>query len=139
MSGLDAETRGLISKMIKDAYEKQDCSKTVNWLLEEDNEWKNQEDLVLGYVMGSLMNITQYFALQKETWEKAIRNSERRMKKRLGSEAATKMMEQTKTKKVRAIKVELTDEDLDYIRSELIPMIPRFRKKIRNENVGARI
>lgn len=137
---MDRETRGRISEIIDYAFEKQNVLKTINWILEADNQVGSQEDLALGYFMGSLVNNTYDVAGHKKVNEKLEKQYKKRLEKICGKEGATKrlreddiILEETRTKGGRRIKAELTEEEIEDIRNMLIPMIVPFREKIRKE------
>jgi hypothetical protein len=45
---LDAETIGIIQKMINYVFENENTLETIRWILESDNQVKSKEDLALG-------------------------------------------------------------------------------------------
>ena len=139
---MDRETRGLISEKIDYAFEKQPLLKTINWILEADDRVVSQEDLALGYFIGSLMNIAYDIAFHKKLNEKCDKMFKKELEKIYGKEGATKrlkeddiILEETKAKGGRRIKAELTEEEIGDIRNMLIPMIVPFREKMRKEVV----
>ena len=143
---MDAETRGLISEMINNVFEKRNFLETINWVLEADDQVRSQEDLALGYFMGSLMNNADDFAWNKKWREKSKKLRKKRMEKNWGKEEATKYLkeqeravEELTAKGGRHMKVELTEEETESIRNMLIPMITSFREKIRKEIALSRV
>ena len=139
---MDRETRGLISEKIDYAFEKQPLLKTINWILEADDRVVSQEDLALGYFIGSLMNIAYDIAFHKKLNEKCDKMFKKELEKIYGKEGATErlkeddiILEETKAKGGRRIKAELTEEEIGDIRNMLIPMIVPFREKMRKEVV----
>jgi len=142
---LDRETTGLISEMINYAFEKQSCLKTINWVLEADDQVRSQEDLALGYFLGSLMNTADHVATLKKRYEKLEKQYKKRLKKIHGKEATKELkergrrLEEMRAKGGRPIKAELTEEETENIRNMLIPMIASFREKIRKEIALSRV
>lgn len=136
---LDIEIRGLISEVINYVFEKQDVLKTINWILGVDDQVISEEDLALGYFMGSLMTIADNVASRKKLIEKLDKRTKKALEKGLGKERAAKSLEeQDRRLEIRArggrhIKTELTEEETNDIRNMLIPMIAQFREKIRKE------
>ena len=149
---MDRETRGLISEIVNDVFEKQSCLKTLNWVLEADDRVRSQEDLArsqedlaLGYFLGSLMNTADHVATVKKLNEKLEKQDKKRLKKIYGKEAAKELkergrrLEEMRAKGGRPIKAELTEEEKEDIKKMLIPMIALFREKIRMEITLSRI
>jgi len=143
---LDVETRGMVSGIVNYAFEKQSVLETIKWVLEVDDRVMSQEDLALGYVVGSLMNIADNVASRRKLEEKLEKRYKKGLEKIYGKEKAAKEMqelditlEKTRAKGGRRIKSELTEEENDDIKNMLIPMIPRFREKIRKELAMRRI
>lgn len=143
---MDVETRGMVSGIVNYAFEKQSVLETIKWVLEVDDRVMSQEDLALGYVVGSLMNIADNVASRRKLEEKLEKRYKKGLEKIYGKEKAAKEMqelditlEKTRAKGGRRIKSELTEEENDDIKNMLIPMIPRFREKIRKELAMRRI
>ena len=143
---MDTETRGLISEIINYVFEQQNVLKTINWVLEVDDQVTSQEDLALGYIIGSLMNIADSIANRKRLIEKTEKRYKKELDKIYGKEGAVKRLEEQDTflkerrvKGGRPIKVELTEKETEDIKNLLIPMIARFREKIRSEGVLRRV
>ncbi len=137
---LDFKARGVISETLNRALEEQSCLEVVNWILEVDEDVSSKEDLALGYVMGSLMNITYNVASRMKLEEESDPKYLKELEKFLGKEQASKVLrsdamrfEKAKAKGGEQVTGELTEEETDEIRNMLIPMIPRFREKIRKE------
>jgi len=137
---LDIETRGWISGTVNSVFEKQIVLETVNWILETDDQVESQEDLALGYFMGSLMNIAGNVASRRKLEEKSEKQFKKGLEKIYGKEGATKelreyhaILEEARAKGGGQIESELTEEETEDIRNMLIPMIQRFREKIRKE------
>ena len=137
---MDREIRGLISGTIDYVFERQNVLKAINWILEADDQVRSQEDLALGYFMGSLVNIAHDVAGHNKVNEKLEKQYKKRLEKICGKEGATKklkeddtILEETRAKGGRRIKAELTEEEIEDIRNMLIPMIAPFREKIRKE------
>jgi len=137
---LDAETRGIIFAIINNAFENQNVLETINWVLESDNQVRSKEDLALGYIVGSLINIADKVASGRKLIDKLNKQGKEILKKSLGKEQARKMIEEQrkrveeiKAKGGRRIKSELTDGEIYDIKNMLIPMISGFREKIRKE------
>jgi hypothetical protein len=130
----------MISGMVNYAFEKQSVLGTIKWVLEADDRIISQEDFALGYVVGSLMNIADSVASRRKLSEKLEKRYKKSLEKIYGKEDAevelrksAMWLEKTKAKGGRRIKSELTEEETDDIRSMLVPMIQRFREKIRKE------
>lgn len=143
---MDREIRGLISEIINSVFEKQDVLKTINWILEVDDQVMSKEDLALGYFMGSLMNIADDVASREKLGEKLEKRYKKILKNIYGKEGATeelkerdRRLEETRAKGGRCIKGELTEEETEDIRNMLILMITPFREKIRKERVLRRV
>jgi len=143
---LDVETRGMISGMVDYAFEKQSVLETIKWVLEADDRVISPEDLALGYVVGSLMNIADKVASRRKLEAKLEKQYKKRLEKIYGKEkAAIELresdirLEKRRAKGGRQIKSELTEEETDDIKNMLIPMIQRFREKIRKELAMRRI
>jgi hypothetical protein len=137
---LDFKARGLISETLNRALEEQSCLEVINWILEVDEDVSSKEDLALGYVMGSLMNIAYNVAGRMKLEEKSDPKYRKELEKFLGKEQAAKVLhvdamrlEKAKTKGSEQVTSEPTKEETDEIRNMLILMIPRFREKIRKE------
>ena len=133
---MDRETRGLISEMVNYVFEKQSCLETINWVFEADDRVRSQEDLALGYFLGSLMKTADHVATVKKRNEKLEKQDKKRLKKIYGKEAAKergRRLEEMRAKGGRPIKAELTEEEKEDIKNMLIPMIAPFREKIRKE------
>jgi hypothetical protein len=136
----------MVSGIVNYAFEKQSVLETIKWVLEVDDRVMSQEDLALGYVVGSLMNIADNVASRRKLEEKLEKRYKKGLEKIYGKEKAAKEMqelditlEKTRAKGGRRIKSELTEEENDDIKNMLIPMIPRFREKIRKELAMRRI
>jgi hypothetical protein len=137
---LDFKTRGLISETFNRALEEQSCLEVINWILEADDDVSSKEDLALGYVMGSLMNIAYHVASRMKLEEKLDPKYRKELETFLGKEEAAKILhedamrlEKAKAEGGKQVTGELTEEETDDIRNMLIPMIQRFREKIRKE------
>jgi len=137
---LDVEARGKISEWIDGVFERQNVLKTVNWILEADDLVRSKEDLALGYFMGSLVNVAYDIAFHKRVKEKTDMWLKKRLEKIYGKEGAAKelreqarVVEEERAKGGRRMSAELTEEEDEDIRNMLIPMIQRFREKIRKE------
>jgi hypothetical protein len=137
---LDFKIKGLVSETLNHALEEQSCLEVINWILEVDEEVSSKEDLALGYVMGSLMNIAYNVAGRMKLEEKLDPKYRRELEKFLGKEEAAKVLrsdavrlEKGKAKGGEQVTGELTEEETDEIRNMLVPMIPRFREKIHKE------
>jgi hypothetical protein len=90
--------------------------------------------------MGSLMNIAYHVASRMKLEEKLDPKYRKGLETFLGKEQAAKILhedamrlEKAKAKGGERVTSELTEEETDDIRNMLIPMIPRFREKIRKE------
>ena len=137
---MDLKTRGIISSIINNVFESQNVLETIKWILETDDEVISSEDLALGYFLGSLMKISansagimHKIAFSNEQYRKTL---EKIYGKKEGKikylEYEMKMYEPSKKDSV-PILIEPSKEEIDEIRNMLIPMIPRFREKIRQE------
>ena len=139
---MDIKTRGVISSIINNSFETQKVLETIKWILETDDDVVCKEDLALGYFIGSLMNISSntWSRLKKEEivenyYKKSL---EKTYGKKQGKikylEYKMRMEENNENEKSQVI-VELPNEEVEKIRNMLIPMIPKFREKIRQENI----
>lgn len=143
---LDWETKGMISEIINHAFEKRHFLEAINWLLEADDQVRSQEDLALGYFMGYLMETADSLAWRMKRHEKTEKLRRKRLEENWGKEEAAKYLkeqeravEELRAKGGRPMKVELTEEETESIRSMLIPMIASFREKIRKEIALSRV
>lgn len=143
---MELKTRGIISAIINYAFENQKILETVKWVLESDDQVRSKEDLALGYMMGSLMNISDGIASRMNLEDKVEKRYRKKLEKKLGKEEALKILmeqdkkrEETKSKGGRRIKSELTEEEIGDIKNRLIPMIARFREKIRQEEALGKV
>ena len=137
---MDVKIRGLISGTVNYAFEKQRVLDTIDWILEADDHTRSQEDLALGYVLGALMNISCNLASRVKQEEKQDKQYKKMLASIYGKKEAAKHLqesniglEQEKAKGGRSVRTEVTEEETDDIRNMLIPMIQRFREKIRKE------
>ncbi|MHC3129180.1 MAG: hypothetical protein IBV52_03790 [Candidatus Bathyarchaeota archaeon] len=137
---MDIKTRGVISAIINNVFETQNILETINWIIESDDQIVSTEDLALGYMLGSLMNISADIASDIKKDEKLKKWYKKELEKKFGKEEAFKMMmeqkkknEEIKSKGGRRIDCKLTEEETEKIRTVLIPMISRFREKINQE------
>ena len=142
---MDAETIGIISEAINSTFENGDILETVRWILESDNQVKSEEDLALGYFMGALMNVSRDILLEREVKIKRNDSWEKSLIKKYGKEKAKIMIKEitdgiekarkeSLSKGGRPLVVKLADQDIEKIRTLLIPMITPFREKIRHED-----
>lgn len=143
---MDRETRDLISGIVSYVFEKQDFLKTVNWVLEADDQVRSPEDLALGYFLGSIMNITVDVVSRKNLNEKLEKTYRKSLEKIYGKEGAVKSIEERdrKLERMRAkggrrMETRLTDEETSNIKNMLLPMIASFREKIRKEGALRRV
>lgn len=136
------KTRGQISATINSAFEKQNIMKTVKWVIEADDHIGSREDLALGYIIGSLKNISYHIASNKKLNEKLDKKLRKGLRDIYGKEKSSerwremdRIIEEERTKGGRSIEVGLTEEESEDIENMLIPLIARFREKIRKEMV----
>ena len=132
--------KGVVTEIIEMALKHQNLWETVNWVLESDDSVRSQEDLALGYYMGSLMTSAVDVATDMKLNKINRQAYEKRLEQIYGKEAASKRlqemdtkMEERRAKGGRQIKIELTEAEIEEIRNVLIPMIARFRAKISEE------
>ena len=136
---MDVETIGIISTIIDNAFEKSNILETINWV-ELDSQVR-KSDFALGYIIGSLMNISDQIASDrkyvKKVVEKNLKDYENSMKKIYGVEEGKKEVrkflvnaDKIRKKGGRKLSSDLTDDEIYKIRNLLIPMIPKFRQKI---------
>lgn len=137
---MDSATRGQIDEALDYIFEEQNFLETVNWILEADDEVRSQEDLVLGYFLGSSMRFANDFVRNVKVVKKIDKKHEKNVEKRLGKEEARKIREERETrareeraKGGRPLKVSLTEKETNDIRSMLLLRIKPFREKIRKE------
>ena len=136
---MDAAMRGIISEKINRAFEEQKILETVDWLLEADDQiYHSREDLALGYFIGSLMSMAADIVRTIKLGIKRDKMYRRNLKKIYGKEGAKEVYEKHTLERIRAkggrpLKIELTENEKDDIKNMLIPMIARFREKIRQE------
>jgi hypothetical protein len=112
---LDRGTRGFISETIHWNFEHSKVLETVDWVLKADDQILSREDFALGYYMGSLMSMAVITMGNKKFDKKLIASLD------------------SKAKRPRPIHVEVTSQEKEEIKDMLIPMIARFREKIRQE------
>lgn len=128
--------RGVISAMINHAFEKTNILETVGWMLEADEEIRSREDFALGYFIGALMNISVETVKKGKVGVKLIKKAE----KDTGKQRLAEIREQIRAKSGRRSEPpETTKEEELEIREMLIPMIARFREKIRKEDALRRV
>jgi len=96
---------------------------------QKDEQVSSQEDLALGYFMGSLMNIACNIARQRKLVKKVDARYKKRMEKIIKKVEVKKEVK----KRGRPLQTELNEKELESIRDMLIPMIAEFREKIRKE------
>lgn len=138
--GLDITTRGMISKITRNIFENQNVLETINWIVEIDDEIGSIEDLALGYFIGSLMNISNNTAIdlkRRDFFDKMYKKS---LEESFGKEEGRKKyleyklkQEEAKDSGAKYTEIALNEEDTEEIRQMLIPMVTRFREKIRQE------
>ena len=132
---MDRETKGLISEMLTNAYEKQNVIETILWALEADENIESEEDFALGYMIGALNNIANRIIANKkeQDWRYKL------MKKILNKEyektqtQIEKANEERRTKRVITKRFDTTDREVSIIRNMIIPMMAPFRTKITHE------
>jgi hypothetical protein len=134
---MDTETRGLISEMIEENYEKGNVLETTNWVLQSNDTIESKKDFALGYIIGSLIQIAINTVSFKKFRIKAEKIENELLRKSLGNERAKQIIadqllekEALKRKGGRTIDIRLTEEELHTIRSMLLPMIAKFQEKI---------
>ena len=141
---LDVTTKGVISECIDNANEQKDLTDRSKWAIEaikahykvKSNEILDKM-LISAYALGSLISSIIEQILTERFYQKRDELSYRRWVKKFGREKADKMLAEDiirKTKaEVKAIKVELTEEDYAYIRDKLVPVVPQIEVKINQE------
>lgn len=117
---MDRETRGMISETLHWNYERSKVLETVDWALKADDQILNQEDFVLGYYIGSLMSMSVEIVARRNLFDK--------LPDLLKKESA-----EVKPKRGRPRSIAATRKEKEEIKDMLIPMIARFREKIRQE------
>ena len=140
MKKLDLTTRGIITSIINNNYESQKVLKTIKWILEIDDEVYCKEDLALGYFMGALVQISSNStsmmkrnALIDDQYRKSLEKIYGGKEGKIQYlEYKMKTEELAKKENVLTI-IEASEEEIEEIRKMLIPMISRFREKIRQE------
>jgi len=137
---LDFETRDVISKLIDMVFESQNMLEMVNWVLESDERVRSKEDLALGYFLGSLMSSAVDVATDMKLNKINRQAYEKRLEQIYGKEEAVKRLqemdekiEERRAKDGRGFTVQLTEEETEDIENMLIPLIARFREKVRKE------
>lgn len=105
---MDKETRGVIEKALDYVYEEQDFLETVKWILEVDEKVVSEEDLALGYFLGSLVQIS-WDLVEKE---KQLKKYDKRLERKFGKKEARKMIKEReeRTKTYNPYRVSLTEE-----------------------------
>ena len=140
MKKLDLTTRGIITSIINNNYESQKVLKTIKWILEIDDEVYCKEDLALGYFMGALVQISSNStsmmkrnALIDDQYRKSLEKIYGGKEGKIQYlEYKMKTEELAKKENVPTI-IEASEKEIEEIRKMLIPMISRFREKIRQE------
>lgn len=137
---MDSETRGIVSQIINAVFKNQKILETVNWVFESDDRITSKEDLALGYFIGTLMTSAVDVATESKLNKKNRQVYEKRLEQIYGKQEASKKLREmdAKIKERRAkigthMTIELAEEEIKDIRNMLIPMISRFREKIRKE------
>lgn len=143
---MDITTRGIISATIEYVFENQNVLDTIEWMFRIDDDVISREDLALGYFMGSLMNISNELAIDVIRWNIIDKMDKEFYINAFGKEEGLKKYienkmrrEESKESGTNYTKIQLSEEDTEAIRNMLIPMITRFREKIRQEKVLERI
>ena len=137
---MDLTTRGIISSIINNNYESQKVIKTIKWILEIDDEVYCKEDLALGYFLGALVQISSNStsmmkrnALIDDQYRKSLEKIYGEKEGKIQYlEYKMKTEELAKKENVPTI-IEASEEEIEEIKKMLIPMISRFREKIRQE------
>lgn len=126
---MDTETLGKIEEEINRILELEDFS-LPEWV-QKHTILKEPQEFMLGYMLGLLWNDTQTILIHKKYAEQANKRFNKRMKKKFGkSYVSPKEQIVDEKKKLKPIKVELPEEDLNKIRDMLRRRIPDFRVKI---------
>lgn len=135
--------KGIVTDIMEMALKHQNLWETVNWVLESDNRVRSKEDVALGYFMGSLMTSAVDVATDLKLNKINRQAYGKRLEQIYGKKEASKRLqemdakiEERRAKGGKQIKIELTAEEIEEIRKVLIPMIARFRAKIRQEEPG---
>jgi len=124
---LDIKTRGVIEKSLDSVLE-QDILEIVNWISKETSV-KSDEDLILGYVLGSCMR----YASDTLEEEKRYKRIDKEVEKILGKKRVLELQLKRKAEEVKPIRVSLTQKEKNQLRDMLIQRISSYRRKIYRE------
>ena len=137
---MDLTTRGIISSIINNNYESQKVIKTIKWILEIDDEVYCKEDLALGYFMGALVQISSNStsmmkrnALIDDQYRKSLEKIYGEKEGKIQYLEYKMKTEELSKKENVPTTIEASEEEIEEIKKMLIPMISRFREKIRQE------
>ena len=124
---MDIKTRGVIEKSLDSVLE-QDILEIVNWISKETSV-KSDEDLILGYVLGSCMR----YASDTLEEEKRYKRIDKEVEKILGKKRVLELQLKRKAEEVKPIRVSLTQKEKNQLRDMLIQRISSYRRKIYRE------
>lgn len=124
---MDRKTRGIIEEAFDEVLE-QDILEVVNWVFRETTVG-SQEDLILGYILGSQMR----YAVTQVLIGKVYKSAKKQWEKEYGKERAEEIMKWMETSKVKHTRTDLTEKETKQLRNMLIQRLPSYRKKIYRE------
>jgi hypothetical protein len=139
---MDRETKGLVSDCIDNLIEQKNLTDKTNWALEAIKTHyllkpkETDKMLTLAYILGSGLSSISDVVFDRKRYQKLIEINYKSMVKNLGKEEADKFQAElimTKGRKGKPLTIKVTEEDYDYIKSKLIPIIAQLEIKINQE------
>lgn len=142
MKTMDREIKAVISESIDKAMEQKDLTDRANWALEavityykiKPNEIVDKM-LMLSYILGSTLSSIVDDVANYKGKQKLAELQYKDIMEVFGKEQADKWYADIARgkKKPKIIKMKVSEEDSDYIKTKLIPLVAQFEIKINQE------